>query len=70
MTGGPFFFFRHPNYTFEVLGWLLSFAAAISAAAPVSRSTCPRWRAVPWAPSASSASSRAGRPPALREEAA
>ena len=37
VTGGPFFFFRHPNYTFEVLGWLLSFAAAISAAAPVSK---------------------------------
>ena len=37
VTGGPFFFFRHPNYTFEVLGWLLSFAAAVSAAAPVSK---------------------------------
>ena len=37
VTGGPFFLFRHPNYTFEVLGWLLSFAAAVSAAAPVSK---------------------------------
>ena len=37
VTGGPFFFFRHPNYTFEVLGWLLSFAAAVSAASPLSK---------------------------------
>ena len=32
VTGGPFALFRHPNYTFELLGWMASFAAAISAA--------------------------------------
>lgn len=29
MTGGVFKFFRHPNYTGEIIGWTASFFASI-----------------------------------------
>ena len=44
VTGGPFKWLRHPNYTGEILGWTASFAAAVIAVTSnLASSAPPSW---------------------------